>query len=72
LGQALAAEVTVAPALVTATVTVLQAMKVSVRVTLAPVILVARASLPLGQTPKMARPALPAADWRRPMSVDKH
>jgi hypothetical protein len=50
--------------------------------TLAPAILVARAfvrlamparaSPPLGQSPKMAPPALPAADRRRPTSADKH
>src|SRR6267378_2201480 len=80
LEQVLAAEVMVAlvMAMATAKVTVLQAMKAEVRVTRAPVILVAwafvrlaPAPLPLAQTPKMARPGQPA-DCRRPTSADKH
>ena len=36
------------------------------------VALLARASLPPDQPQKMARPALPPADWHRPTSADKY
>lgn len=84
--QVLAAEVMVlvmAPALVSQVKPESPAASsMALSATLAPEILVARAfvqqamlaraSLLLDQPQKMARPALPPADWRRPTPADKH